>query len=93
MNLQTYMLTKFLRYMVGLLKTSQNLYQNVYAFVPVQNFTYDSDINWLLPVKEIDELLFNKYNLSESEKELIRTSIKDISLSESDSDDDNDNEE
>ena len=45
-NLQKYMNTKFLRFAVGILKTSQNVYQNVYQFVPMQDFTNKSDIDW-----------------------------------------------
>ncbi len=38
-NLQKYMKTKFLRYLAGILKTSQNSYQGIYNFVPLQDFT------------------------------------------------------
>lgn len=63
--LQTYMKTKFYRFMVGILKTSQNLYQIVYKFVPLQDFTSNSDIDWSKSVSEIDQQLYTKYNLSE----------------------------
>ena len=39
------MKTKFLRYMVYIIKMSQNVTQIVYKFVPIQNFKDDSDIN------------------------------------------------
>ena len=38
------MATKFLRFLVQMLKSSQNVTQIVYGFVPMQNFTSDSDI-------------------------------------------------
>ena len=76
--LQKYLKTKFLRYMVSLVKSSQNTTQIVYRFVPIQDFTNNSDINWTKSVEEIDEQLYNKYNLSNEEREHIKKSIKDM---------------
>lgn len=75
-NLQKYIKTKFLRYMVGILKVSQNVYQNVYQFVPLQDFTDDSDIDWSKSVAEIDQQLYEKYNLDDSEIAFIEKMIK-----------------
>lgn len=75
-NLQKYMTTKFLRFMVGILKVSQNLYQNVYQFVPIQNFTDGSDIDWSQSIAEIDKQLYAKYGLDESEIAFIESKIK-----------------
>lgn len=77
-NLQKYMATKFLRFMVGILKTSQNIYQVVYRFVPVQDFTSKSDIIWDASLEEIDCQLYKKYDLSEEEIELIESHIKEM---------------
>jgi hypothetical protein len=76
LNLQTYMKTKFFRFCVGILKTSQNLYQIVYRFVPIQNFLNTSDINWHKTIEEIDAELYKKYNLSEDEIAFIESMIK-----------------
>lgn len=76
LNLQKYMKTKFLRFMVGILKVSQNVYQNVYQFVPLQNFTNDSDINWNMSIKDIDYQLYKKYSLSNEEIKYIENKIK-----------------
>ena len=75
-NLQKYMSTKFLRFIVGILKVSQNVYQNVYQFVPVQNFTNNSDIDWNKSINEIDKQLYVKYNLSLEEIDMIESKIK-----------------
>ncbi len=75
-NLQKYIKTKFLRYMVGILKVSQNVSQNVYQFVPLQDFTDDSDIDWSKSVAEIDQQLYEKYNLDDSEIAFIESMIK-----------------
>ena len=75
-SLQKYMSSKFLRFCVGILKVSQNLYQNVYAFVPLQDFTSESDIDWSKSVAEIDAQLYAKYNLSKDEISFIESMIK-----------------
>ena len=77
-NLYKYLQTKFLRFMVGVLKSSQNIYQIVYKFVPIQDFTEKSYIDWSKPIADIDEQLFDKYNFSEEEREHIKKSIKDM---------------
>lgn len=76
--LQKYIKTKFLRFMVSILKTSQNVTQIVYAFVPMQDFTQKSDIDWSKSVHEIDLQLYKKYNLSDDEIEYIESKIKEM---------------
>lgn len=75
-NLQKYFCTKFLRFLVGVLKVSQNLYQNVYQFVPLQDFTSTSDIDWSQSVSDIDRQLYAKYGLSDDEIAFIEKMIK-----------------
>ena len=77
-NLKKYMKTKFFRLCVGILKTSQNLYQNVYQFVPLQDFTAKSDIDWSKSVAEIDKQLYKKYGLSEEEIGFVEGMIKEM---------------
>jgi hypothetical protein len=75
-SLMSYLKTKFLRYLVGILKVSQNISQNVYQFVPLQDFTKDSDIDWSKQISEIDRLLYKKYKLSIEEINFIEKNIK-----------------
>ena len=75
-NLKKYMLSKFFRFMVGILKVSQNLQQPVYKFVPMQDFTDKSDIDWSKSISEIDKQLYSKYNLSKEEISFIEGKIK-----------------
>lgn len=77
-NLLKYMSTKFLRFMVGIVKSSQNLYQPVYRFVPIQDFGVNSDIDWTKSIEEIDKQLYDKYNLTKSEREFIDNKIKEL---------------
>lgn len=76
--LQKYIKTKFLRFMVSILKTSQNVTQIVYKFVPLQDFTKDSDIDWSKSIHEIDLQLYKKYNLTEAEINYIEGKIKEM---------------
>lgn len=62
--------------MVDILKVSQNLYQNVYRFVPLQDFTAQSDIDWSKSVSEIDQQLYKKYGLSADEIVFVESKIK-----------------
>lgn len=75
-NLAKYMATRFLRFLVGVMKTSRNIYQVVYRFVPIQDFTEHSDIDWSKSVDEIDEQLFDKYKLTKEECDFIKSTIK-----------------
>ncbi len=75
-SLCKYMKTKFLRFMVGVLKVSQNIYQNVYKLVPLQEFSDKSDIDWSKSISEIDQQLYKKYNLTEEEINFIESRIK-----------------
>ncbi len=77
-SLQKYLKTKFSRYMISLVKSSQNTTQIVYRFVPMQDFTQNSDIDWTKSIVEIDEQLFDKYNLSIEERDHIKKAIKDM---------------
>lgn len=75
-NLCKYMKTKFLRYLVSILKSSQNVTQIVYGYVPLQDFTSASDIDWSKSISEIDQQLYKKYGLSEEEIKFIEEKIK-----------------
>lgn len=75
-NLSKYLQTKFLRFLVSILKSSHNVTQIVYKFVPIQDFTNNSDIDWKLGISNIDKQLYNKYNLTQEEIHYIEASIK-----------------
>lgn len=77
-NLSTYLRTKFSRYLHSLSKISQHGTSKTYRFLPLQDFTDNLDIDWAKSINEIDEQLFNKYNLTEDERDHIKSSIKDM---------------
>lgn len=77
-NATKYMTTKFVRYLHSLSKSSQDATEKTFRFVPMQDFTNESDIDWSKSINEIDEQLFDKYELSIEEREHIKSSIKDM---------------
>jgi site-specific DNA-methyltransferase (adenine-specific) len=65
-NVISYIQTRFFRFLVGLLKNTQNAYRQVYSFVPIQDFTE----SWT------DEKLYKKYKLTKAEVEFIESMIR-----------------
>ena len=76
--LNSYLKTKFSRFLHSQAKVSQHGTKQTYRFVPVPDLSEKSPINWDLSLDEIDEQLFNFYGLNEEEKQHIRNSIKDM---------------
>ena len=77
-NCLKYVKTKFCRVMLGVLKITQMNNKDVWQYVPLQDFTSNSDIDWRKSMAEIDEQLFEKYELDEQERNFIRTKIKEM---------------
>ncbi|HBM14902.1 MAG TPA: restriction endonuclease [Lentisphaeria bacterium] len=75
-NLTKYLTTKFARFQHSLGKASQDATSKTFRFVPTQNFTANSDINWSKSTQEIDKELYKKYKLSNEEIEFIESMIK-----------------
>ena len=65
--------------MLGTLKITQDNTRETWANVPMQDFTSDSDINWNMPISEIDKQLYAKYRLSDNEIQFIEQNIKPMS--------------
>ena len=77
-NTAIYIKTKFARAMLGILKITQDCPRPKWAYVPLQDFTSSSDIDWSKSIAEIDEQLFDKYGLDEQERNFIRTKVKEM---------------
>ena len=75
-NVVKYIKTKFFRFMVLQKKSTQHATKSVYEFVPLQDFTVNSDIDWNKSVADIDRQLYAKYGLSEEEVAFIEKMIK-----------------
>lgn len=77
-NTLLYLKTKFMRALLGILKNTQDITPDKWQYVPLQDFTTKSDIDWTKSVKEIDEQLYKKYGLDEKEIEFIETHVKEM---------------
>lgn len=65
-NLISYMATRFFRFMMSLIKNTQNISKGVFAFVPVQDYSK----SWT------DEELYAKYGLTDNEIAFIESMIR-----------------
>ena len=73
-----YIKTKFTRALLGVLKATQDCTRDKWKYVPLQNFKSDSDIDWSKSIKEIDQQLYKKYGLNETEINFIETYVKEM---------------
>lgn len=74
-NAALYTQTNFFRFMLGLKKITQDATSKVYSLIPMQNFNKNSEIDWSVPLKEIDKQLYKKYNLDINEIVFIESLI------------------
>ena len=71
-----YIKSKFARAMLGILKITQDNTKDKWKYVPLQDFTVDSDIDWSQSIKDIDRQLYRKYGLSQEEIEFIESKVR-----------------
>lgn len=71
-----YVKTKFARTMLSVLKVTQHNSRNTWKYVPLQDFTVDSDIDWSQSVSDIDRQLYAKYKLSQEEIDFIEEKVR-----------------
>lgn len=71
-----YVQTKFARAMLGILKTTQHNSAIKWKYVPLQDFTPGSDIDWRKPIQDIDQQLYTKYGLDADEIAFIEAKVK-----------------
>ena len=57
--------------MISQIKKTQNAARGVYKYVPIQDFTDNSDINWNSSIDNINKQLYEKYKLSDEEIDYI----------------------
>lgn len=73
-----YIKSKFARAMLGILKVTQTNPPDRWKYVPLQDFTSSSDIDWTRSIPEIDRQLYKKYGLSESEITFIESKVREM---------------
>lgn len=74
----SYIKSKFSRFMLGILKATQAVTPDKWKYVPLQDFTSSSDIDWTKSISEIDKQLYKKYRLSAEEINFIETHVKEM---------------
>ena len=60
------------------LKVTQDNLPAVWRYVPKQDFTSSSDIDWSKSIHEIDLQLYRKYGLDKTEIEFIESHVKEM---------------
>ncbi|MBO7607579.1 MAG: Eco57I restriction-modification methylase domain-containing protein [Paludibacteraceae bacterium] len=75
-NFCQYVKTKFLRFLMLQTLSSIHITRDSFQFVPLQDFTAKSDIDWSKSVAEIDEQLYKKYGLTEEEIAFVEGMVK-----------------
>lgn len=75
-NCMKYIKTRFARTMLGVLKATQHNTKATWRYVPLQDFTMSSDIDWSCTIYEIDKQLYSKYGLTKPEQKFIESMIK-----------------
>lgn len=78
LNCIKYIKCKFSRCLLGVRKATQALTPGKWEFVPIQNFSSDSDIDWNKNISEIDAQLYKKYKLSKEEIAFIESKVKEM---------------
>lgn len=75
-NVIKYINSRFFHFMLGLKKVTQHTTSKVYQFVPLQDFSSRSDIDWKGTPDDIDRQLYAKYGLDDEEIEFIESMIR-----------------
>jgi hypothetical protein len=74
-NFIKYIKTKFFRSLVSAVKITQSAPSKTYKFVPLEDTSSKSDINWDRTIEEIDIQVFKKYKLTKDEISFIDKKI------------------
>lgn len=75
-NVLKYLKTKLLRCLLSILKITQDNPPTKWSFIPIQDFSNKSDIDWSKSISEIDQQLYKKYNLSKKEIAYIEEKVQ-----------------
>lgn len=75
-NCKKFFDTNFFKILLFFGRGTMQVSQEVFRFVPLQDFTDKSDIDWTQSVADIDRQLYRKYDLSDDEIAFIESMIK-----------------
>lgn len=74
-NCYKYICTNFFKTLLFFGRGTMQVSQDVFRFIPLQDFSNQSDINWDQSIIEIDRQLYEKYNFNEKEKSIFAISF------------------
>lgn len=77
-NCIKYIKSKFARVLLGVKKSTQANTPGKWQYVPLQDFTENSDIDWSKSIAEIDQQLYKKYGLSPEEIDFIEEKVQEM---------------
>lgn len=77
-NLYKYLKGKFARALLSVSKKTQNITPGNFKYIPLQDFTAHSDIDWSQSIHDIDLQLYKKYSLTADEIDFIETHVKEV---------------
>ncbi len=77
-NTYRYLKTQFVRFLMLMAMSGFGLSKNTVIFVPLQDFTNDSDIDWSQSIHDIDQQLYKKYGLTAEEVDFIEKNVKEM---------------
>ena len=75
-NCHKYILTNFFKVLLFFGRGTMQVSQEVFRFIPLQNFTESSDIDWSKSIPEIDQQLYLKYHLTDEEIAFVKKMVK-----------------
>ena len=75
-NCHRYIKTTFFKTLLFFGRGTMQVSKSVFRFIPLQDFTTKSDIDWSKSIAEIDKQLYVKYQLSAEEVAFIESMIK-----------------
>ena len=75
-NASNYIKTKLVRSLLGILKITQHNPKSNWSYIPIQDFTNKSDIDWSKTISEIDQQLYKKYGLTKEEIDFIEENVQ-----------------
>ena len=78
-NVYRYLRTRFVRFLMLMSMSGFGLSKLVMGFVPLEDFTNNSDIKWNVSEKEIERQLYKKYKLTQDEITFIESNVKEMS--------------
>lgn len=64
--------------MLSVLRVTQDTTAYKWKYVPLQDFTNHSDIDWSQSIHDIDLQLYRKYGLDQKEIDFIETHVKEM---------------